>query len=66
MRMVTIPKPYFENLNTVEFYGKEFRIPSHAEEYLALKYGGDWRMPKKDAPLWDIKSNEIHLTNQNI
>ena len=46
--LVVIPSHYFKNLSTIEFYGMEFRVPTKTEEYLAYRYGKDWKVPKKD------------------
>lgn len=43
-----IPGEYFTNLSTIRFYGMEFRVPARTKEYLAYRYGKDWRIPKKD------------------
>lgn len=43
-----IPSHYFTNLSTIRFYGMEFKVPAKTEEYLAYRYGEDWRVPKKD------------------
>lgn len=45
---IVIPSHYFTNLSTIKFYGMEFQIPAKSEEYLAYRYGNDWRTPKKD------------------
>lgn len=45
---VEVPRHYFENLSTIKFYGMEFKVPPPVEEYLAYRYGKDWRIPKKD------------------
>jgi len=39
------PCEYIDNLDTVEFYGRKFTIPSNAKEYLRLSYGDDWGTP---------------------
>ena len=41
-----IPGNYFTNLSTMKFYGLEFKIPSETEEYLAYRYGKDWKTPR--------------------
>lgn len=43
-----VPVEYIEKLLTIEFYGMEFKVPAKMEEYLAYRYGEDWRIPKKD------------------
>ncbi len=45
-----IPQHYFKTLLKIEFYGMEFKAPSHIEEYLVYRYGDDWRIPKQK---WD-------------
>lgn len=30
------------------FYGMEFKVPAETEEYLAYRYGKNWRTPKRD------------------
>ncbi len=52
---VTIPKHYFENLNTINFYGMTFNIPSDVESYLEYHYGEDWRKPRKE---WDFLKDD--------
>lgn len=47
---VVFPKHYFEKLETIEFYGMKFSIPSEVEKFLAYIYGTDWKTPKKE---WD-------------
>lgn len=33
------------NLKEIEFYGKKVKVPTHAEKFLELTYGKDWRIP---------------------
>lgn len=47
---LAVPSHYFMSLSTISFYGMEFKIPAETEEYLAYKYGEDWRVPKRN---WD-------------
>jgi hypothetical protein len=44
---LTIPRKYFLEFREIEFYGEKFKIPNRAEEYLAYKYGKDWKTPQK-------------------
>lgn len=46
--LLEIPKHHFERLETLEFYGITFCVPSNAEELLELRYGKDWKTPKKE------------------
>ena len=43
-----IPSSYFLNLSTIKFYGMEIKVPAEREEYLAYRYGKDWRIPRKN------------------
>ncbi|MFB0562330.1 MAG: LicD family protein [Candidatus Lokiarchaeia archaeon] len=45
---VIIPIQYFTNLSKIKFYSMEFNTPSPVEEYLAYRYGENWKIPKKD------------------
>jgi len=42
---LVIPKSYFENLDSISFYGMTFNIPSPVYDYLSLFYGENWRNP---------------------
>jgi hypothetical protein len=44
------PRQYFDTLDTIQFYGLEFNIPSDVENFLKINYGENWRIPKKK---WD-------------
>lgn len=43
-----VPSKFFSKLDTMKFYDMEFKVPDKTEEYLAYRYGKDWRIPKKD------------------
>lgn len=43
-----VPSRYLTNLSTIKFYGKEFKVPNKVNDYLAYRYGRNWRIPKKD------------------
>ena len=44
---LTVPKKFFENLKTINFYGIKTNIPADIEKYLIFKYGKNWRIPDK-------------------
>jgi len=46
------PKHFYENLDTIEFYGMEFNTPSPVKDYLSYKYGDYWSKPKSDWNIW--------------
>jgi hypothetical protein len=44
---VPFPVHLFEELTPVDFIGDQYLVPSPPDEYLTLKYGPDWRTPKR-------------------
>jgi len=42
---LVVPKSYFENLDSISFYGMTFNVPSHIHDYLSLYYGEYWMNP---------------------
>ena len=42
---------YFDTLNEISFYGLKVKIPSNPEKFLQIKYGTDWKTPKKK---WNV------------
>lgn len=38
---------YFEGHETIEYAGRQVRVPRDYEKYLEYLYGSDWRTPKK-------------------
>ena len=51
---VRIPVRMLEHLTTCDFLGARFRVPNPPEEYLALKYGPDWHIPKNEGFEQDV------------
>lgn len=45
---MSVPSHFFTNLSTLDFYGMKIKVPKKTEEYLELRYGKDWRIPKRD------------------
>ena len=43
-----VPSHHFKELDTIEFYGANFYVPSDTEKYLERHYGKEWRVPKRE------------------
>ena len=44
-------KEFFDNIEQINFYGQLINVPSNYEEFLTIKYGSDWKTPKKK---WNV------------
>jgi len=44
---INMPASFFTDLKEIDFLGEKFYVPNPPEEYLRLKYGNEWRIPKK-------------------
>ena len=61
---VKIPVQLYESLGSVPLLGKTFSVPNPPEEYLTLKYGPNWMIPKKtgfEAEIIDSIPESINL-----
>ena len=43
-----VPCKYFETFEEIKFLGKSYTIPEKKEDYLAFRYGENWRVPNKN------------------
>ncbi|MEE8353633.1 MAG: LicD family protein [Dehalococcoidales bacterium] len=44
---IRIPIRFLTDLEEIEFLGERFHVPNPPEEYLRVKYGEEWRTPKR-------------------
>ena len=66
---VKIPVQLYESLGSVPLLGKTFSVPNPPEEYLTLKYGPNWRVPKQqgfEAAIIDSIPESINLSQSSI
>jgi phosphorylcholine metabolism protein LicD len=42
-----VPREIVEPLGEISFYGESAPTPARAEEFLALRFGADWRIPNR-------------------
>ena len=54
---VPFPVSLFTELQTVDFNGGTYAVPSPPEEYLVFKYGPDWLIPKQAGYEKDVLDN---------
>lgn len=54
---IWMPVTLFSQLKEINFIGKTFLVPNPPEEYLRIKYGPDWRIPKRLAYAKDVVDN---------
>jgi hypothetical protein len=66
---VKIPVQLYEKLSSVSLLGKPFSVPNPPEEYLTLKYGPNWIVPKKtgfEADIIDSIPESINLEKSPV
>ena len=61
--VIQIPVNLHTDLKEIDFLGETFLIPNPAEDYLRLRYGPDWRVPKEFGV---FESTVLELTDQSI
>jgi hypothetical protein len=54
---VWFPVKLFHHLKEITFLGKTFSVPNPPEEYLRIKYGPNWRTPKRLDYAKDVVDN---------
>ncbi len=58
---IPIPIKFFETLKEIDLLGQKYLVPNPPEDYLSLKYGENWRAPKRageyESDVLDISSN---------
>jgi len=55
------PDNMFNQLDTVEFQGKTFKVPHNPEKYLELLYGITWKEPHPEITIWESKIKKPYL-----
>jgi len=60
---VPIPISLFVNLTEISLLGETFLVPDPPEEYLQLKYGEDWKTPKRAG---EYEADVLDLIHDNI
>lgn len=55
---------YFEGMTTIHFNGRNYPAPAYLEEWLVMRYGIDWNIPKTFKSDWkeecfDLKKKKI-------
>ena len=46
------PLAYFSKLGSLHWNGRTYPVPSNLEEWLAFRFGNDWRTPKRSKEDW--------------
>jgi phosphorylcholine metabolism protein LicD len=46
------PADYFSELGTLQWNGRTYPVPGKLEEWLAFRYGKDWKIPKRSKVDW--------------
>lgn len=50
---------HFENLGEVEFGGRTYKTPNPVEDYLEVRYGPTWKIPKTQKDPWWVDTINI-------
>ena len=53
------PARLVADLVTVEFDGRSYPLPNPPDEYMAVRYGPDWRTPKTSKGLWTHEAHNL-------
>ena len=56
---VRCPAYMLGDFATISYYGKDYRIPEYSVNYLAFKYGDDWRTPRANYKGFKYRLKEL-------
>lgn len=50
--LLSVDARYYLEREWIDVQGRRLPVPGRTEEYLAMKYGEDWRIPRRDWKYW--------------
>ena len=57
-----VPLRFFSNFEKISLHGRKFNVPELWEDYVKMRYGDDWEVPKNRSdwfPLWKVSDAHI-------
>ncbi len=53
------PSKHFVSLSKLYWKGKKYPVASNTQDWLVLRYGKDWRIPKRIKDDWKLECNDL-------